>query len=348
MPSQPPSASVSSRPLGWLGVVGIMAATLGVPALLNHGEPPRQPFNEQPLRALEKARPEGVLVGDSMLGTRIDPQVLKSVAGEKWEVLAQPGSSSAMWYLMLKNLIAVQSPPPRMVIFFFRDRQLTHPTHRTEGSYRKTIESYMRGPEPLLEEVLQTNARLHQPPRLNRFSSWAYPVQRRREEWQRRVQSWALDAVAGSREYAGIRTAAQEIFSAKNLRADQQQDEAEEGGRTGLDADDHDFTAAVDLSFLPRMLEIARAKDIRLVFFRVKRRPDAPGVPIENLTGPAYHAALRAYLERAGATLIDETRDADVTIDFYGSGDHVKPEMEKRYTEMFWRKVGPLIPAPVR
>ena len=95
------------------------------------------------------------------------------------------------------------------------------------------------------------------------------------------------------------------------------------------------------------MLKIAQAKGIRLVFFRVKKRPGADGaLAKESPTAPAYQAALRVWLERAGAMLIDETRDADVTVDYYGSGDHVKTAMMKPYTEMFWRKVGPLLEAP--
>ena len=336
----------SHRSLGWLGLVVIVAAILGLPAILDQGAPLRRPFNERPLRALEKARPRGVLVGDSMLETRIDPQALNALTGERWEVVAQPGSSSAMWFLMLKNLVAVQTPPPRTAIIFFRDRQLTLPAHRTEGGYRKTIESYMRGPEPVLEEILQTSARRQQP-WLERLSLAMYPVQWRREAWQQKIQSWALDLVASSREYGKIRDDARAIFKLHNLRQDSGLDfESQEGGQKGLDPEEHDFVSAVGGSFLPRIIEIGREKNIRLVFFRVKRKPlsaDAP--PHESPTFPAYWRELRAYLEKAGALLVDETQDADVTLSFYGADDHVAPAMMKPYTELFWRKMGPRLKA---
>jgi len=77
-----------ARPARWLAVAVIVAAILGVPALLDQGAARRQPFDERPLRTLAKARPTGVLLGDSMLETRIDPQALKSVsagsAGRCW------------------------------------------------------------------------------------------------------------------------------------------------------------------------------------------------------------------------------------------------------------------------
>lgn len=347
MPDQPTPATTASRPPGWLGVAVIAAAILGLPALLDHQPLPRKPFDDQLVRLLKKAQPQGVLIGDSMLDSRVDQTVLNAVADRPCTVLAQPGSSSAIWYLMLKNIIAGQPHPPRLVLVFFRNRQLTLPAHRAEGTHHFRLETYMRDAEPLAEELIGAAVR-RQTPVLERVSQAAYPVQRRREDWQGRVQSRALDLVASSREYAGIHAAARDIFSTKNLRGDEAQDfERLEGGATGLDADDHDFTAAVEQSFLPQMLKISQAKNIRLVFFRVKKRPADDGAPAkESPTAPAYQAALRSYLEKAGAQLIDETHDADVTLDYFGSGDHVKTSMMKPYTEMFWRKVGPLLDPP--
>lgn len=333
-------------------MAGIVALVLGVPAWLDQGAAPRHPFNERPLRTLEKARAEGVLLGDSMLETRIDPQVLRTASGGRWEVLAQPGSSSAVWFLMMKNLVAVQSPPPRTVIVFFRDRQLTLPAHRTEGGYRKTIESYMREREPVFDEILQTSARKKQS-RAERVTLAMYPVQWRREAWRDKVQSWALDLVASSREYNQIRDDTRAIFELRHLRQDSGLDfEREEGGQRGLDPAEHDFAAAVGRSFLPHLLALARERQMHLVFFRVKRKPEASAESAtERSTTPAYMQALRVYVETAGAQLVDETCDADVTRDFYGADDHVAPAMMKSYTELFWRKVGPQLPplpAPAR
>ena len=338
-------APTPARPARWLAVVGIVAVILGVPALLDQGAALRQPFDERPLRALQKARPQGVLLGDSMLETRIDPQVLQAVSGERWEVLAQPGSSSAMWFLMLKNLIAVQSPPPRTVILFFRDGQLTLPAHRTEGGYRKTIETYMRDAEPVLDEILRKNDGPQQP-LLERASLAMYPVQWRRELYQDRLQGTALDLVASSREYGRIRDAARAIFQPRNLRRDNGQDfEREEGGRLSLDTLETDFATSVGRTFLPHLLAIARARQIHLVFYRVKRKPRSDGqLANESPVMPGYIRKLRTYVEKAGAQFIDETRNPDVTLDFYGADDHVAPAMMPPYTELFWRKVGPQLP----
>lgn len=318
---------------------------LGVPTLLAFGPAPRRAFDEKPLRVLKKERPECVLLGDSMLETRIDQETMSRVSGRKCLVLAKPGSSSATWYLMLKNLIAVQSTPPQTVIVFYRNRQLTLPAHRAEGDYRKSMEPFMSASEPVLESLINQGKVVADP--LERAVQAVYPTERRREQAQEKVQAWALDLVASSREYEVIHNDAKKLFSPKNLRGGTAVDEQKEGGLGSLDPDDHIFAEKVEASFLPRMLEIAREKKIQLLFFEVKRRPNPDGSPgEESATGDEYDAALHAYLEKAGARYFDETRETDITLDFYGSGDHVATAMMPRYTELFWQKIGKLVNPP--
>ena len=115
---------------------------------------------------------------------------------------------------------------------------------------------------------------------------------------------------------------------------------------SSLDAEDHLFAEHVETSFLPYMLAIARDAGMKMVFYKVKRRPKADGtMGEESRTMADYDRALRAYLEKAGAGLYDESHEQDVTPDFYASGDHVAESMVPRYTELFWRNVGPLVNA---
>lgn len=323
-------------------MAAIVAVVLAVPALLGEIRPSRQPFNERPLRALEKAKPQVVFVGDSMLGSRLDPVTLNGLAGGRCEVVWGPGASSAVWYLMMKNLIAVQSPPPRTVVIFFRDRQLTLPAHRTSSGYRSMIESYMRGEEPLLEKLVEAEARRRQS-WLKRISVALYPLQKRRDDMQEKIHSWALDWIASSREYVKIRDDAKELFDVRNLRRDRGMNfEAAEVGNGGLEPEGHEFGVEVGRSFLPAILEIARGRGIDMVFFEVKSRPHESDLEKEpSPDAVAYQEALRAYLEKAGANYIDEGKDPEVTADFYGSDDHVAPAMKKAYTELFWRKMAP-------
>ncbi len=345
------SSPASTPPLvrwSWLRVAAMVVVVLGVPTLLALGPSPRQPFDEKLLHQIKKEQPQCVLLGDSMLETRIDPKVLNRVSGELCLVLSHSGSSSATWFLMLKNLISVQKPPPRTAIILFRNRQLTLPTHRTQGDYRRSMEPYMRGAEPVLEKLAGPVVKPTGP--LDRLVQTVYPMERRRVTAQEKVQGWALDFVASSREYAEIHNHAKTLFGPRNLRVGTVVDEQKDGGSTSLDPNDHDFDAMVGASFLPHLLQIAREKGIQLVFYEVKRRPNANGRPgEESPTAPEYMQALRTYLEKEGARFFDETHEPDVTLDFYGSGDHVADAMMARYTELFWKKVGKLVsPEPAR
>jgi len=244
----------------------IVAVVLGAPMLLQRGSEAKRPFDESPERRLAKERPAIVLLGDSMLETRIEPRRLNELAHQRCSVLSQSGSSSAMWFLMLKNILGELKPPPRWAVIFFRDRQLTVPAYRTEGGYRPTMESYMRDSEPVADALLPLFRK--GPERwLDRASLAIWPAQHRRDVWGDKVKNWALDAVASSREYQGIRDATHTIFELKKLRADTGYNEsAGAGGRQKLDDDDHDFPTAVGRSFLPPMLAVARAHGIRLLF----------------------------------------------------------------------------------
>ena len=229
MPDQPPSTS--RPPCEWLGVFAAVAAILVVPALLDQKPLPRKPFDEQPLRLLQKTQPQCVLLGDSMLDSRIDEAVLNGIADRSCAVQARLGTSTAVWFLMQKKLVAEQPKPPGTVIVFFRNRRLTLPAHRATGSHRLRMEPVMREQEPLVEELIAAEMR-RRSPWLDRAAQATYPVPRRRDFWRERVPAWALDIVTSSREYVAIRAAARDIFSTKNLRGDQQQDEAEKEGRS--------------------------------------------------------------------------------------------------------------------
>ena len=132
---------------------------VGVPALLRLTPSEHGSFHEDRLSLLKRQKPELLLLGDSMLGSRIDENVLNRVSGRNSCVFAQPGSSSAIWYLILKNFASQPAPPPRVAIIFFRARQLTIPGHRTKGIYRQSMERYMRSDEPVLHKVLGLDQR---------------------------------------------------------------------------------------------------------------------------------------------------------------------------------------------
>ncbi len=314
----------------------------GVPALFRHQSLVRTPFDETPVKLLNQLKPDCVLLGDSMLGSRIDAETLKQVSDIPCAILAYPGTATAQWFLLLKNAIAARPHPPRWTIVFFRDRQLTMPTHRTGNRYRNGLEMCMRDDEPQFNSILH-RAEDDSTRWTERAASALYLIQRKRKDWQENMLSGALKTVTRRAERNDVRAAAARIFSSKNGRADQNILDARDGEES-LNIVGHEFRANVEKSFLPPILEIARASHTRLIFFRVKRRPD-PGTSaiVDRPDLQKYQEELRAYLEGHEALLVDETADPKVTFDYYSSDDHLRYEMMAPYTKQFWKEVKPLL-----
>jgi hypothetical protein len=324
----------------------LLLVVIGLPSLVGQHGLTKRHFDSLPVRLLEKNRPDCVMIGDSMLETRIDPAILKQQTALRCQILTYPGSGSAQWYLVLQNVIAVQSRPPRWLIIFFRDRQLTLAAYHTDGRYRPRLEASMQADEPLVEKVL-TGAKKASPGWLDRLSLTLYPLQRHSLEWQTKVLQTALDFVTkGDRSKVDhIRRAADELFDTKHLRSDTGAFvEDEDDYMTGLNPNGHDFGSCVQQSFLPQILRLARETGIRPIFFRVKSKPpNDPAREPEDLGLSTYIHELGAYLQENGALLVDESRDPAITADYYGADDHVVDAMTGRYTQQFWQKMRPLL-----
>jgi hypothetical protein len=328
--------------LTWPRAIAIVIFIFGMPALFRHRSLSlmRRPFDQAPVKLLGELRPECVLLGDSMLDSRIDPRALDKVSDIRCAVLPYPGSGTALWFLVYKNIIASQPHPPRWTIVFFRDKQLTMPTHRAMGRYENTIETCMRDDEPQFTSILH-RARRHTGRWTERLATAAYYIQSEGPDWQNALKGAALGVVTNGSRRDGVRKAAERIFGSKSQRADQEVINAQNGDQM-LYAIGHDFQANVEQSFLPPMLEIAREKGARLIFFRVKRRAQSfSSASADSPDEQIYQGELRAYLAGHGALLVDETSDPDVTFTYYGGDDHVRDEMKNAYTEMFWKKMRP-------
>jgi hypothetical protein len=79
---------------------------------------------------LQEDKPEWVLVGNSMLNTRVEQYYLEEICGHPAYKLSVSGSKSAMWYLMMKLIVVDSGVKPKLVTVVFRDRDLTWPELR--------------------------------------------------------------------------------------------------------------------------------------------------------------------------------------------------------------------------
>lgn len=314
----------------------LIAAVLAIPMLLGRGTLNQSNFDPEPLDALEDQDAKVVLVGNSMVFTRIDRNYLREISGEDdVSLLAEPGAFSACWYLWMKNYICAMKTPPRAVVIFFRDDQLTLPNYKVEGAYQRYIMTLMKKDEPLVEDLTGIST---PKPQLDSpvLDQWFYPLLMNRWKMQRQVYNLSMDVAAIGSSKRPLKRKSEEFFEVKNLRKDIQ-------GDMNSEEEEEASVFKPEESFLPAIIELAKKEKIQLIFYRVKRRPHTETVRNQPSYTVEYMKQLRAYLDQQRITLVDETDDPRLTLNMYADGDHVAEEYMKPYTEIWWERMKPVL-----
>jgi len=314
----------------------VIAAVLIVPMLLHRAALNESSFDPEPLDALEDQDAKMVIIGNSMVFTRLDRDYLREISGEDdISLLAEPGAFSACWFLWMKNYVCAMKTPPRTAIIFFRDDQLTLPNYKVEGAYQRYILTLMKKDEPEVEALTKIST-----PKFDVESpvldQWFYPLLLSRWKVQRQVYNLSMDVAAAGSSKRTLKREAEEFFKVKNLRKDIQ------GDMAGEEAEEASVFN-VEESFLPGIIKLAKKENIRLIFYRVKRRPHTETVRNQPSYTVEYMKHLRKYLDEQGIELVDETDDPRLTLKMYADGDHVAEEYMKTYTDMWWERMKPVL-----
>lgn len=315
-------------------IVGVPPGLGYLPALELNRE--HRPFNQEPIDNLRHGRPQWIFIGDSMMGTRIDPIRLGELSSTHDEIvgfLYHPATGPAWWYLAFKNHLIASGITPRAVFVFFRDTNLTDTLFRLESLYGNALDEVAHEDESELNAIVAA---------------------RRRGIWSTvhtsAVRLYETDVAAGWLE-PGIRRwfvnfrypdpservrfdrALNDRFDLANLRPNVA---ADLGGAN----DTADFARDLPTSVLPSMLRLAKEHGQHLVFVRVQRRPKGTVPPPQSPNLQRYVADLKAWLESQGAQFHDDWGDPEMPESMYRDGDHVRDR--QRYTEIFRKRLDPL------
>lgn len=355
--SRPAEPSGSSRARPWLLLLLLGFGVLVVPLSLrplNHAvvgdlppigylpslevRRPHQPFRAETIDELRAGNPAWVFIGDSMLGTRIDPEHLgrlSSTGDELVSFLYHAATGPAWWYLALKNQLVASGAKPRATFIFFRDTNLTDTMFRLEGQYGRALDEVATASEPELDRLVAEHRKgdWHRTHRViantyqsDTATSWMEPAIRR---WWVRWQ----DPTPGTAE--AFEWNVDQIFSVDTLRYDVGADFA-----ASDTTDSPDFNRDLPTSVLPLIMDLSRDHGLRVCFVRVQRRPVGNRPPEQSPELVRYVADLKAWLEQQGALFHDDTGDPEMTLDLYRDGDHVNDR--RRYTEIFRKRLDPL------
>jgi hypothetical protein len=319
-------------PLVWHPLMARLSTREVQPSYLPALEASREriAFRPGPIDDLKRLKPAYVFIGDSMLGTRIDPGYLAGLVGQDVALLARAGTGPAYWYLSFKNYLIASGERPKVVFFFFRDLNMTDPLFRLTGPFRWSLDEVAQAEEPALNDVIAARTRgpwfrVHNAANafynVDRANAWA---ERQLYDWPTRL--WTDDEPARRKWLDDLNFG---IMGLDRLRpmaaADLQAAEDREA----------DFDRNMPRSVLPLIVDLARQHGITVCFVRVQRRPIGNKPPPQSERMQAYMRDFKAYAEREGMAFHDDTGDQMQTLAMYEDGDHIAREHRQRYTRQF-------------
>lgn len=298
-----------------------------------HGE-----FRSSAIEDLRYGKPTWVFIGDSMMGTRIDPLYLGEISTTHDELVSflyHPATGPGWWYLAFKNHLVASGVKPRAVFVFFRDTNLTDTLFRLDSQYGFGfgLDEVAHAEEPELDALVAARkgglrARVHtaatalyqhdvttgwlEPGVRRWFVNWRFPEPSARERFDRSLN---------------------ERFDLANLRADVAADFADANASA-------DFARDLPTSVLPLMMDLAKQHGIQLCFVRVQRRPSGNVPPPQSPNLERYVSDLKAWLTANGALFHDDWGDPEQPESIYADGDHVRDR--RHYTALFRRRLDPL------
>lgn len=294
---------------------------------------------------LQKIKPDFVFIGNSMLLSRINDSHLEQLlGGKKVYSIVNFGGLSAIHYLSFKYLFLPANITPKKVFIFFRSNQFIRPKMRTTDQLAlKTIQRLTPAPDTVFEQIVHGRSRSIIDIVYDNLIS-IFPVAATQEKIRSKLSNlalfmasiWHLDDGHIAKKQQSILTQANKRFSftSGSLRADIDT----ESKQKNSDKNSYDFKNRVADSFLPHILQLARNKNISLVFIRVQDRPAENGAIPDPPELQAYMRDLKTYLTEHNALLYDFTGDPELPLSVYHDGDHIKDQ--KKYTELFFRRVG--------
>ncbi len=326
---------VDPRVRSVIELVAFCAVVLAIPAFIGRALPEANPFDSAPREELKSKSPDYVFIGNSMVDSRIDIETLEKLSEGRVVLLCDGGSSSARWYLFLKNYLIPSGVKPRRVFLFFRDWSLSLPRHRLTGEYREGNERAMQPDDTLVQRFMDEKDGRNQFGVISKILTAVYPIQRRgmvaREALTERL---AKSISAGKEDREKVFDDLEDTFAVKNLRHDLGADLP-----VFEDEDEPSFSPDPDASFLPHIIDVAEQAEAPLVLVRVKRRPEIDSITSEPAQLRTYVQDLKAYLDERGVPLYDETSDREIPKTWYADGDHIAPEYKAEYTRHFYRKL---------
>ena len=284
-----------------------------------------------------------VLLGDSVVVTSVDETQLGQLTGQPTVNLGIPGSASAEWYLMMKNIIARSPHKPNYVIVVFRDTILTAPSYRVSGKYFSLVQELAKADDT----VLVDKAFIQQMNPVEKLADGYLPLYGSRLGLRQSIDyyiRYSLTNWLGCDQKCND-NASLTVFQDLNLDANLLVEAIATAESYLYTPNQLNFAGQVDNSFLPDMVQIAKDNGIQLILVRTKHLDDA-SLATESPALKGYIAALKDYAQKNDVIVLDFAHDERLTSDLFSDTHHLTLQGESLFTGMLAEALKPILKAP--
>lgn len=288
------------------------------------------------IERLRKANPDYVLVGNSMLESRIDPAYLKELLKGRGSVLlSERNSATAVWYVFLKHVLIPSMIKPKWVFIFFRDQILTSPDMGIHPIQIDKVLRLIRFDDPVLDQILE-GMPVSWKEKVHHCLSCIFPVQNRREPVEELMKTIASHGWIDRRKRINtLQEKVNRLYSLEHLRSEKTVVLTSPPEEMSLD-----FDHWLPKSFLPHFIALSREHGFELCFVRLKRRPDQGATEVKQSEELLrYTEKLEAYLDQEGCLFVDFTSDPTIDLSWYSRGDHISGRFKQQYTRKFYERL---------
>lgn len=283
---------------------------------------------------IEKKHVDVVLAGDSTLASSVDEKIFSAAIGQPAHIVYVPGSSSAVWYLVLKNIVIEGTTDrPRYFIVFFRDTLLTLPDFHVGGGHIAEVDEFATSQEDFLLKTAYLNF-------MNPLEKWSeayFPLYSARQRLYDSMDYYIRTGLP-SLFLACKNECLQRVTSIVFYNVDKVDPAFSEGYLMLEEARRFapkamDFNGQLDRSFLPEMIRLARENNIQLIFVQSHTLTYA-SADAEPKGMRAYKQALYAYLKENNIPLLDFSYDPRLTPNYYADPLHMNTTGQAVFSEL--------------
>jgi hypothetical protein len=282
--------------------------------------------------AISIYQPELVLIGDSVLYLGVDQEGLSEELGMETYSIGVPGSGSAVWYLILKNVVLGASHRPKYAAIVFRDTMLTTPSFRTTGRYFGLVDDFAGRREPLVSQL----AFIDQMSPIEKLAEQYLPLYSARWEIREGLDSrirympssLLLDCSAECTDEA-----MNSIFGRERVDVVALNQAVEDAGETLYAPEALDFDEQIDRSFLPATIQLAQENEITLIFVRT-RTLMFPEYASEPVALRNYMESLNAYISGHRAHYLDFAHDERIKDEYFFDPLHFSAAGQEAFTQI--------------